>query len=114
MNGALTFQKWFSRLIILFVIWNCVGLRYTVSSNLELFTFDAAHNMDLIEQPLLMMAGSKADTLDMTEAAFAAATGASDKELFLIEGATHIQTYWMPQYVNQAVEKLTAFYGKHL
>ena len=88
--------------------------RYTVSSNLELFTFDAAHNMDLIEQPLLMMAGSKADTLDMTEQAFAAATGANDKELFLIEGATHIQTYWMPQYVNQAVEKLTAFYGKHL
>ena len=32
MSGALTFQKWFSRLIILFVIWNCVGLRYTVSS----------------------------------------------------------------------------------
>ena len=32
----------------------------------------------------------------------------------MIEGATHIQTYWMPQYVNQAVEKLTAFYGKHL
>lgn len=32
MNGALTFQKWFSRLVVLFVIWNCVGLRYTVSS----------------------------------------------------------------------------------
>ena len=35
MSGALTFQKWFSRLIILFVIWNCVGLRYTVSSNTQ-------------------------------------------------------------------------------
>lgn len=32
MNGALTFQKWFGRLVILFVIWNCVGLRYTVYS----------------------------------------------------------------------------------
>lgn len=32
MNGALTFQKWFSRLVVLFVIWNCVGLRYTVNS----------------------------------------------------------------------------------
>ncbi len=88
--------------------------RYTVSSNLELFTFDAANNMDLIEQPLLMMAGSKADTLDMTEKAFAAATSANDKELFLIEGATHIQTYWMPNYVNQAIDKLTGFYGNHL
>jgi fermentation-respiration switch protein FrsA (DUF1100 family) len=88
--------------------------RYTVSSNLDLFRFDAANNMDLIAQPLLMIAGSKADTLYMTEQAFAAATGANDKELFLIEGATHIQTYWMPQYVNQAIDKLTAFYGKHL
>ncbi|WP_245867627.1 hypothetical protein SPSIL_005570 [Sporomusa silvacetica DSM 10669] len=88
--------------------------RYTVSSNLDLFTFDAANNMDLIGQPLLMMAGSNADTFYMTEQAFAAATGTNDKELFLIKGATHIQTYWVPTYVNQAVDKLTEFYGKHL
>lgn len=31
MDNALTFQKWFSRLIVLFVIWNCVGLRFTVN-----------------------------------------------------------------------------------
>ncbi|WP_231038494.1 alpha/beta hydrolase [Pectinatus haikarae] len=88
--------------------------RYTVSSNLDLFTFDAANNMDLINQPLLMMAGSRADTLYMTKQCFAAATGTKDKELFLIEGATHIQTYWVPKYVEQAVDKLTVFYGKHL
>ncbi|MHB1370973.1 MAG: alpha/beta hydrolase, partial [Pseudomonadaceae bacterium] len=45
---------------------------------------------------------------------FAKATGAKDKELFLIDGATHIETYWKPRYVNQAVEKLTQFYGKSL
>jgi fermentation-respiration switch protein FrsA (DUF1100 family) len=61
-----------------------------------------------------MIAGSNADTFYMTEQAFAAATGTNDKELFLIRGATHIQTYWVPNYVNQAVDKLTAFYGKHL
>lgn len=88
--------------------------RYTVSSNLDLFNFDAAHNMDLIAQPLLMMAGNKADTLYMTEQCFAAAAGTTDKELFLIDGATHIQTYWVPDYVNQAVAKLTEFYGSHL
>lgn len=88
--------------------------RYTVSSSLDLFAFDATHNMDLIDQPLLMLAGSKADTFYMTEQSFAAATGTNDKELFLIEGATHIQTYWVPEYVNQAVDKLTKFYGKHL
>lgn len=88
--------------------------RYTVSSNLDLFRFDAANNMDLINQPLLMIAGSNADTFYMTEQAFAAATGTNDKELFLLQGSTHIQTYWMPNYVNQAIDKLTAFYGKHL
>lgn len=88
--------------------------RYTVSSNLDLFRFDAANNMDLINQPLLMIAGSNADTFYMTEQAFAAATGTNDKELFLLQGATHIQTYWVPQYVNQAIDKMTEFYGKHL
>jgi fermentation-respiration switch protein FrsA (DUF1100 family) len=88
--------------------------RYTVSSNLDLFRFDAANNMDLIGQPLLMIAGSNADTLYMTEQAFAAATGTNDKELFLLQGATHIQTYWVPQYVNQAIDKLIAFYGEYL
>ena len=60
------------------------------------------------------MAGSKADSLYMTEEAFAKATGTKDKELFLIPGATHIQTYYVPEYVNAAVNKLKEFYGKHL
>lgn len=88
--------------------------RYTMSSLLELMNFDAATNMDLIHQPLLMMAGSKADSLYMTQSAFKDAVNAKDKELFLIEGATHIETYWKPPYVNQAMEKLTQFYGKSL
>ena len=65
--------------------------RYTTSSLLDLMEFDAATNMDLINQPLLMMAGSKADTYYMTDSAFNLATGTKDKELFLIPGATHIQ-----------------------
>ena len=88
--------------------------RYTMSSLLELMNFDAATNMDLIQQPLLMMAGSKADSLYMTKSAFKDAVNAEDKELFLIDGATHIETYWVPRYVNQAMEKLTQFYGKSL
>ncbi len=35
---------------------------YTMSSLLDLMVWDAAANMDLINQPLLMIAGSKADT----------------------------------------------------
>jgi fermentation-respiration switch protein FrsA (DUF1100 family) len=88
--------------------------RYTMSSLLDLMAFDAATNMDLINQPLLMMAGSKADTYYMTDSAFNLATGTKEKELFLIEGATHIQTYYVPQYVDQAVNKLNGFFGKYL
>ena len=88
--------------------------RYTMSSLLDLMAFDAATNMDLINQPLLMMAGSKADTYYMTDSAFNLATGTKEKELFLIPGATHIQTYYVPEYVTQAVNKLNEFFGKYL
>lgn len=87
---------------------------YTMSSLLDLMTWDATTNMDLIGQPLLMMAGSKADTKYMTDEAFGKATHAKNKELFLIDGATHIQTYWKPEYVNQAVTKLVDFFGNSL
>lgn len=88
--------------------------RYTMSSLLALMNFDAASNMDLINQPLLMMAGSKADSKYMTDEAFQKAVNAKNKELFLIDDATHIETYWKPQYVNQAMGKLTQFFGDTL
>ena len=88
--------------------------QYTVRSNMDLFTFDAADNMQLISQPLLMIAGSRADTLYMTKDAFAKASGTQSKELFLVDGATHIQTYCVPEYVQKITDKLNAFYGKNL
>mgnify|MGYP002141958776 FL=1 len=88
--------------------------KYTMSSLMDLMTFDASNNMDLINQPLLMIAGSKADSFYMTEDAFNKATNAKNKELFKINGATHIQTYWKPEYVSQAVNKLQHFYQINL
>ena len=76
--------------------------------------FDASESMYLINQPLLMMAGSIADTFYMTEQCYSKATGTQDKELFLIQGATHIKTYYVPEYVEQVVKKLTAFFGDKL
>jgi fermentation-respiration switch protein FrsA (DUF1100 family) len=87
---------------------------YTLSSLMDLMTWDATSRMDLIDQPLLMIAGSKADTKYMTDDAFAKATNAKSKELFVIEGPTHIQTYWKPEYVSQVVNKLLEFFGKDL
>ncbi len=86
--------------------------KYTMSSLLDLMRWDATDQIELITQPLLMIAGSKADSLYMTEDAFAKATGTKDKELFKIEGATHIETYWVPKYVDAAIDKLTAFYSR--
>ena len=88
--------------------------KYTMSSLLDLMAFDATANMDLINQPLLMMAGSKADTYYMTDNAFNLATGTKEKEIYLIPGATHIQTYYVPEYVAQAMNKLNEFFGKYL
>jgi fermentation-respiration switch protein FrsA (DUF1100 family) len=85
-----------------------------MSSLLDLMIWDATTNMELINQPLLMIAGSKADTKYMTDEAFAKATNAKSKELFVLDGATHIQSYWKPEYVNQAVNKLTDFFNKNL
>jgi fermentation-respiration switch protein FrsA (DUF1100 family) len=86
--------------------------RYTTSSLLDLMRWDATDQLDLIDQPLLMIAGSKADSLYMTEDAFAKATGTTDKELFKIEGASHIRTYWVPEYVEAAMSKLTPFFAR--
>lgn len=88
--------------------------RYTKSSLLKLMSFDAATTMELIDQPLLMIAGTAADTLYMTQEAYPKAVNAESRELFLIDGATHIETYWKPEYVNQAMDKLTEFFGETL
>lgn len=90
------------------------GGAYTVSSLIDLMAWDATDQSELINQPLLMMVGSKADSYYMTDDAFNKAINAKNKELFLIKGATHIETYWKPEYVSQAVNKLLAFYKKNL
>ena len=88
--------------------------KYTTSSLLDLMTFDATDHIDLIQQPLLMIAGSKADTLYMSKQAFEKATGTKDKRLILIDGASHIETYWKQPYVNQISGELTKFFKKEL
>lgn len=88
--------------------------RYTTSSLMDLMTFDARDNIDLINVPLLLIAGEKADSLYMSEEAFEEATGTNQKELFKVPGATHIQTYYVPEYVEQITKKLLTFYGENL
>lgn len=88
--------------------------QYTASSLPYLMAWDAEDRMGMIEQPLLMMAGSEADTRYMTEDAFAKATGTNDKKLHLIEGASHIETYFVPKYVDDAMSQLVLFFERTL
>lgn len=88
--------------------------RYTKSSLVDLMGWDASAGMELICAPLLMIAGGAADTLYMTEQCFSKAYGTTDKELFLIPGAAHIKTYYVPEYVEQAKNKLTSFFDSKL
>lgn len=88
--------------------------RYTKSSLVDLMGWDASEGMELISAPLLMIAGNAADTFYMTEQCFRKATGTSDKELYLIPGATHIKTYYVPEHVEQIKAKLTTFFNSKL
>ena len=62
----------------------------------------------------MLFRSSKADSLYMTQDAFPKATGTTDKEVFILDGATHIETYWVPRYVDAAIGKLTTFYARTL
>ncbi|WP_304093916.1 alpha/beta hydrolase [Phascolarctobacterium succinatutens] len=87
---------------------------YTTGSLMELMTWDATDNIDLINAPLLLIAGEKADSRYMSEDAFKKATGTNNKELYIIPEATHIKTYFVPEYVNKALDKLGDFYKANI
>lgn len=87
--------------------------KYTFTSLDKLIAFTAFDNLELLApRPLLMIAGSRADSLYFSRDAVERAK--APKELFLVDGASHIDMYDKPQYVGQAVDKLTDFFGKYL
>ncbi|KAF0846600.1 alpha/beta hydrolase [Nocardia caishijiensis] len=75
--------------------------------------FDAYAKIAMISpRPLLMIVGSKADTAYFSEEAVAKA--AEPKELFVVDGASHVDLYDLDQYVTPTVAKLDEFFGKGL
>ncbi|MBA3973969.1 MAG: hypothetical protein C0504_07095 [Candidatus Solibacter sp.] len=85
--------------------------RYTVSSlplQMAFFPFD---QLDTIApRPVLVIAGSKADTLFWSQDVMKKAK--EPKELHIVEGATHIDMYDRPQFVAPAVTRLAAFFSR--
>lgn len=84
--------------------------RFAQRDLMDLFAWDPDDFMYLIDQPLLLVVGEKADTAYMSQSAFDAATGTEDKELYQVVGATHVDLYWRPGMVDDALAKLVAFY----
>lgn len=87
--------------------------RFLASSNDKLIAFDAFNGIGtLLTQPLLLIAGSDAGSKWHSDRAFAEAISASEKELFVVPGGTHMSLY--DRDVGKAMPKLIEFYGKHL
>jgi fermentation-respiration switch protein FrsA (DUF1100 family) len=75
--------------------------------------YSSYDRVDMISpHPLLMIAGTEADTRYFSEMAINKAN--DPKELFLIKGATHIDMYDRDKYVSPAVEKISGFFRQYL
>lgn len=76
-------------------------------------SFDAFDRVEtFLTRPLLSIAGSEAGSLWHSVELNAKAAG--PKELVIVEGATHMDFYDRPVFVDPAVEKLAAFYAATL
>ena len=76
-------------------------------------SFDAFRFIAFIApRPLLMIVGREAATSYMTSEAFWHAR--EPKEIFWIDGATHVALYDKDEYVTPAIAKLSSFFHTHL
>ncbi|WP_405082667.1 alpha/beta hydrolase [Paenibacillus chitinolyticus] len=87
--------------------------RFLFTSVGKLLSFSASSQISTyLTQPMLVIVGTEADTRVYSDQFYALSNG--PKEMFLVEGATHIAMYDIPKYVGQAVTKLTDFFGQNL
>ena len=66
----------------------------------------------LVPTPLLLIAGSRAETLVQSQAAYEKAN--EPKELYLLDGGTHFDFYDKPEYVGPAAAKIDSFLRTYL
>ncbi|MGT2649831.1 alpha/beta hydrolase [Streptococcus troglodytae] len=80
----------------------------------KLLTFDTFRFIDsFLTQPILLVAGTKADTINYSKEVIEKAAS-RDKELYKISGASHVDLYDKKGYVDPAVDKIFAFFSKKL
>ncbi len=83
-------------------------------SNAKILAFDAyAHISTLLTQPILLVAGSNADTKFMSD--YIMENAASEKkEEFVVDGASHVDLYDKKAYFGTVANKLQAFFSENL
>ncbi|MED4208181.1 alpha/beta hydrolase [Priestia megaterium] len=87
--------------------------RFLFKSVDKLMAFSATTQIsDYLTQPMLLIAGTEADTRGYSEQFYELSNG--PKELFWVKGATHIAMYDIPEYVDQSVNKLTEFFRENI
>lgn len=88
---------------------NAKGCFLATSSD-KIYAYSAFdHVSDYLTQPMLIIAGSKADTKIFSDQVYELSNG--PKELFVVDGATHMALYDVPEYVDQAIDKMTKFFS---
>ena len=94
----------------------CAPNRLRFTSLGSVLAFDAFHLVEeLLTQPILIVTGDVAGGFgSMKDGQELHARVTSEKELFVVEGATHYDLYDRPEPVAKAMGKLAAFYRKHL
>jgi fermentation-respiration switch protein FrsA (DUF1100 family) len=82
-----------------------------------LLGFDAFHLVpELLTQPLQVIVGGRrgaTGSFEDGQALFDLAP-TTEKDFFVVEGAGHYDMYHVPEYVNQAIERLAPFFSKYL
>ena len=87
--------------------------RFLLTSTYRMFAFSTFDQIpEFLTQPLRRPGGvvdRAADTKLFSDQAFELSNG--PKELFVVDGATHIAMYDMPEYVDQAITKMVDFFA---
>jgi fermentation-respiration switch protein FrsA (DUF1100 family) len=91
---------------------NAMGEFVFTSLDRQMAFFPFEQIKTISPRPLLLIAGSEAQTLYMSENAYEKAI--EPKELFIVPGATHIDLYYKPEFVPQVAEKLIQFFTTHV
>lgn len=85
-----------------------------VSSFSNLAALDIKEVVSSLKKPILFIAGSKAMTASLSQIAFDNTPDSKTKELYWVDGATHISLYHDDNQINEVCNKLDEFFDKSM